>query len=65
MLRPGASLAVANCRIAIQGDSVLVTRGTDRLRIPAPARLYEAPGAVALLRGADDGYELRVYETKQ
>ena len=63
MVRPGSAVDVADCHVAIQGDSILVKRGTDRLRIPAPARLYEAPGSVALLRGANNGYELRVYRT--
>lgn len=61
MLRPGASMDVANCHVAIEGDSVIVSRGSDRMRIPAPARVYEAHGTTALLRGARGGYELRVY----
>jgi hypothetical protein len=63
MVRPGSAIDVADCHVAIEGESVLVTRGSDRLRIPAPARLYEAAGSVALLRGANNGYELRIYRT--
>jgi hypothetical protein len=63
MLRPGASVNSGDCRVSVTADTVLVARGTDRLRVPPIARLYEAPGAVALLRGAQDGFELRVYQT--
>lgn len=63
MLRPGDRVVSADCKVAVTSDTVVVTRGADRLRVPPIARLYEAPGAVALLRGADDGFELRVYRT--
>jgi hypothetical protein len=63
MLRPGATLAVADCRVTVTNDTVEVSRGPDRLRVPPIARLYQAPGTIALLRGADDGFELRVYQT--
>ncbi|HKU68895.1 MAG TPA: hypothetical protein VJP85_14065 [Candidatus Baltobacteraceae bacterium] len=63
MLRPGASVESADCRVNVTADTVVVTRGFDRLRVPPIARLYQAAGHVALLRGADDGFELRVYET--
>lgn len=64
MLRPGATIDVADCHVTVEGDTVLVTRGPDRMRIPAIARLYEGPGSLVLLRGADNGFEMRVYETK-
>ena len=64
MLRPGASVDVADCHVTVSNDTVLVVRGSDRIRVPPIARLYRAPGSLALLRGADDGLELRVYETK-
>lgn len=64
MVRPGGGLETADCHIAIQGESILVTRGGDRMRIPAPARLYATPGWVALLRAAYNGYELRIYKTQ-
>jgi hypothetical protein len=63
MLRPGATVNSADCRVKVTADTVIVTRGPDRLSVPAIARLYEAPGAIALLRGSDDGFELRVYQT--
>jgi hypothetical protein len=65
MLRPGSVVDVADCRVAVTADTVLVTRGSDRLRVPPISRLYRAPGSLALLRGADDGFELRVYKTNQ
>lgn len=61
MLRPGATVDSANCHVTVESDTVLVTRGADRMRVPPIARLYEAPGWLALLRGADNGFELRVY----
>lgn len=64
MLRPGATVNSADCTVSVAGDTVVVTRGSDKLRVPPIARLYQAPGHLALLRGADDGFELRVYETK-
>lgn len=63
MLRPGTTVNSADCVVSVTGDTVVVTRGTDRLRVPPIARLYQAPGSLALLRGADDGFELRVYAT--
>jgi hypothetical protein len=64
MVRPGSALDVEDCRVAIQGESVLVSRGGDRMRVPAPARLYSTPGWIALLRAAYNGYELRIYKTQ-
>lgn len=64
MLRPGATVDSADCHVTVTADTVVVIRGSDRLRVPPVARLYEAPGSIALLRGAGDGFELRVYETK-
>lgn len=63
MLRPGATLSSADCRVKVTADSVVITRGPDRLSVPPIARLYQGPGSVALLRGSDDGFELRVYQT--
>lgn len=64
MLRPGAAVNSADCAVSVTADTVVVTRGSDKLRVPPIARLYQAPGRLALLRGADNGFELRVYETK-
>lgn len=57
----GTGIAVADCRLTIAADRIVVRRGIDKLTIPAPARLYRAAGILALLRGKDGGYELRVY----
>ena len=63
MVRPPAKLHYADCTVQVVGDEVLVDRGSDHLRIPPQARIYTAPGKVALLRGSAGGYELRVYRT--
>lgn len=64
MVRPPARLRYADCTLRVQGAQVFVDRGADHMRIPPQARLYTAPGTLALLRGSDGGYELRVYETR-
>jgi hypothetical protein len=64
MARPSAKLTYADCTIRVAGDELYVDRGTDHLRIPPPARLYTGPGSVAVLRGADGGYELRTYKVQ-
>lgn len=64
MLRPGVTVRSADCRVSVEADTVVVRRGSDKIRVPPIARLYQAPGTLALLRGADNGFELRVYETK-
>lgn len=61
MLRPGAHVDSGDCHVTVTPQSVVVTRGTDRLGVPPVARLYEAPGSIALLRGGVGGFELRVY----
>ncbi len=65
MVRPPATLRYSDCTLRVTGDEVLVDRGSDHLRIPPQARIYTAPGKVALLRGSEGGYELRVYQVKQ
>ena len=65
MVRPPATLRYADCTLRVTGDQVLVDRGGDRLRIPPQARIYTAPGTLALLRGSNGAYELRVYRVKQ
>ncbi|HEY1656670.1 MAG TPA: hypothetical protein VGF86_16315 [Candidatus Tumulicola sp.] len=58
-----ASLNVGDCTIVVAGDAIFVRRGADRFRIPPPARLYRAPGSLALFRqAAGGGNDLRVYE---
>jgi hypothetical protein len=63
MMRPGDSASFADCTLQVSGNTILVTRGTDRLRIPPIARLYRTGTGLALLRGGSGGLELRVYET--
>lgn len=65
MVRPPATLRYSDCTLRVTGDAVLVDRGGDHMRIPPQSRLYTAPGKIALLRGSNGGYELRVYNIKQ
>jgi len=62
MVRPPATLRYADCTLTILQDTIYVTRGSDRLRIPPHARLYTGPNALALLRVTGSGYELRTYD---
>jgi hypothetical protein len=55
----------ADCTLHVAGDEILVDRGSDHMRIPPPARIYTSPGKIALLRGSNGGYELRVYRVEQ
>lgn len=64
MVRPPATLRYADCTVLVRGEQIDVRRGTDRLRVPPPARLYVAGTQLALLRGTSGGYELRVYDTQ-
>jgi hypothetical protein len=63
MVRPPAKLQYGDCTLRVRSDEVYVDRGSDHMHIPPQARLYTAPGTIALLRGANGGYELRVYRT--
>lgn len=65
MVRPPAKLEFADCTLRIVGNEVFVDRGADHMHIPPQARIYTAPGTLALLRGSNGGYELRVYRVKQ
>jgi hypothetical protein len=64
MVRPPATLRFADCTVSVRDDRIVVTRGPDRLRVPPPARLYRGSGTLALLRGADGGYDLRIYSVQ-
>ena len=57
-----ASLRYGDCTIEVLGREAFVRRGDDRFRIPPTVRFYRAPDALALLRTATNGNELRVYE---
>ncbi|HET7812760.1 MAG TPA: hypothetical protein VFL13_00145 [Candidatus Baltobacteraceae bacterium] len=63
MMRPGETASFGDCSLQVSGDAILVTRGSDRLRIPPIARLYRAGTTLALLRGGGGGLELRIYDT--
>lgn len=58
-------LYYSDCVLHVRGETVYVQRGQDRMRIPPPARVYVnyQDQKIAILRGADGGYELRVYQT--
>lgn len=63
---PGTTVANADCRAFSQDGAVWVWRGKDRLRVPPPAKLYQAgSGAqrvLALLQRTGGGYDLRIYD---
>lgn len=64
MVRPPATLHYADCTLRVEGAQVFVDRGADHMRVPPQARIYTAPGTLALLRGSEGGYELRIYKTQ-
>ena len=56
-----ATLRVADCTLVVHAGWALVTRGDNRLRVPAPARFYVA-GDRLILDRSDGGREnVRVY----
>jgi hypothetical protein len=62
---PPARLQYANCTIFVRDGEAIVSRGSDRLRIPPPARFYRSPTTLSLLRTTGGGGELRVYQPRQ
>ncbi len=59
----GRTLTFGSCRILIEGKSVIVTRGNERIVVPAPAELFQTASRLYLLaRGAAGGPELRAYK---
>jgi hypothetical protein len=62
LVAPPARLTYGDCAISVQGDQAFVRRGSDRFRIPPHVRFYRASGALAMIREAADGIELRVYQ---
>lgn len=59
--RSGDVFHYGDCLVRVQGQSLLVDRGGDHLRVPPPADLYYGKNMIALLRGVPGGYDLRVY----
>lgn len=59
---PPATLVYGDCTISVTGDEAFVSRGPDRFHIPPHVAFYRSPQALALVRGASGGMELRVYE---
>jgi hypothetical protein len=62
LVRPGAHLTYGTCTILVRDDELLVTRGSDRLRVPPHARLYTTGKSLALLRTSAAGTDLRIYD---
>lgn len=60
-LAPGASLIYADCRIAVETDGVVVHRGPDTLRVPAPVRLFRSGAHLYVLVRRGAGAQLRAY----
>jgi hypothetical protein len=60
--RSGEVLYSGDCKLQVRGETILVDRGSDRMRIPPPVRIYYGKNLFALLRGGVGGLELRVYQ---
>lgn len=63
---PGSTVLAADCRVFEHEGEVWAWRGDDRLRVPAPARLYQVTSpanqrTLALLQGSANAFDLRVY----
>ncbi len=59
----GRTLFFGSCRVVIDGGSVIVLRGNERISVPAPAELYRTASRLYLLaNGAAGGAELRAYK---
>lgn len=60
---PGTILHYHDCTIVVRArpNDVSLTRGVDRLRVPAPAWLYRAGNSISLLHVAGGRAELRTY----
>jgi hypothetical protein len=57
----GTILHYGPCTISVRDGEAVVSRGSDRLRIPPRVTLYRADGTLALLRETGARGELRVY----
>lgn len=60
---PGTTLHFHDCTIVVRAaaNDIFLTRGIDRLRVPAPAWLYRSGNFLYLLRIAAGHAELRTY----
>jgi hypothetical protein len=54
-------LVVGDCTVAVSGDALTVARGSDRLRVPPPARLYEAGRHLVLDLSEGRREDVRIY----
>lgn len=59
----GTTLRYRDCTIIVRAhpDDIFLTRGIDRLRVPAPAWLYRSGDAISLLHVSGGRAELRTY----
>lgn len=57
----GASLVYGDCRLRVERSGVVVRRGADILRVPAPAQLYRTPTHLYLVVAHGAGAQLRAY----
>lgn len=61
LVAAGTHLTFGPCTISVGRDELLVTRGSDRLRVPPQARLYMIGETLALLRTSGSITTLRIY----
>ena len=61
-IAPGTTVTFGPCTISVGDGEILVTRGSDRLRIPPHATLYRYGDELVLLRLSSEANELRVYQ---
>ncbi len=60
-LSPPATLVYRDCRISLDNAGVLVRRGPDTLRVPAPVRLYRLDARLFVLHLEGARAQLRTY----
>jgi hypothetical protein len=62
VIPPGSQLVYGPCTIFVRDGELLVSRGSDRLRVPPYVTLFQDDdGTLALLRQAGTHGELRIY----
>jgi hypothetical protein len=62
LLPPGTRLEIADCTVEVGERTIAVSRGENRLVVPATAHLYAYNGHLVLDRTALGREEVRVYE---